>query len=92
MPRVIQKHQGQTLAGLLQTSREVNLQELVLLEFSHSCHVRNQHAFVLLGLYDYDIIFGQDFLHKIRMKQDFDLGTMTAFGITIKMKHKTFLQ
>ncbi len=39
--RVIKHRQGQTLAGLLQTSHEVNLQEIVLPEFSCSCQVDN---------------------------------------------------
>jgi hypothetical protein len=78
------------LTRLLSTSREVNLRELVPPEFSHSCRVNQQHAFVFDGLCNYEIVFGQDFLEKIGMKQDFNLGTMTAFDITLEMKHKSF--
>jgi hypothetical protein len=53
-PRVIQKRSGQTLAGLLLTSREVTLQELVLPEFSRSCRVDEQHVFVFSGPCDYE--------------------------------------
>jgi hypothetical protein len=88
------------LAGLLSTSRELELHEPILpefshsccmnqQEFSHSCQVNQQHAFIVDGSCDYDIVFGQDFLQKIGMKQDFNLGTMTAFDITLKMKHKS---
>jgi hypothetical protein len=52
--------------------------------------VNQQHTFVFNGSCDYDIIFGQDFLRKIGMKQDFDSGVMTAFNITVEMKHKSF--
>jgi hypothetical protein len=89
--RVIQKRSGQMLGGLLKTSREVALQELAIIpEFSHSCCIDEQHAFVFAGPCDYDIIFGRNFLRKIGMKVDFDLGTTAAFDITIKMKHKSF--
>jgi hypothetical protein len=76
------------LGGLLQTSQEVNLQEIMLPKFSRSCHIDNQHAFVFAGQCNYDIIFGQDFLCKIGMKHDFDLGSMTALDIIIEMKQK----
>jgi hypothetical protein len=33
-PRVIKQHQGQALAGLIQTSQEVNLKEILLPKFS----------------------------------------------------------
>jgi hypothetical protein len=87
-PRVIKKRSGQMLAGLLKTSREVALQEMILPEFSLVCHIDEQHAFVFAGPCDYNIIFGCDFLCKIGMKALFDLGTVTAFDITIEMKHK----
>jgi hypothetical protein len=87
-PRVIPKRSGQTLAGLLKTSREVWLQELILPEYSRSCRIDEQHAFVFSGSCDYDIIFGHDFLRKVGMVADFKLGTMTAFDITTPMKHK----
>jgi hypothetical protein len=89
-PRVIPKRSGQTLAGLLKTSREVWLQELILPEFSCSCRIDEQRAFVFSGSCDYDIIFGRDFLRKVGMITDFKLGTMTAFDITTPMKHKSF--
>jgi hypothetical protein len=89
-PQVILKPSGQTLAGLLKTSREVWLQELILPEFSCSCCIDEQHAFIFSGSCNYDIIFGRDFLCKVGMKCDFILGTMTAFDITTTMKHKSF--
>jgi hypothetical protein len=57
----------------------------MLPEFSRSCRIDNQHAFVFAGQCNYDIIFGLDFLCKIGMKHIFDLGSMTAFDITIKI-------
>ena len=34
--------------------------------------------------------FGHDFLRKVGMKHDFDIGSMTAFDMTIDMKDKNF--
>mgnify|MGYP000114034173 CR=1 FL=1 len=90
IPRSIPQRKGQTLAGLLYTSEEVEIQKIILPEFSRSCEVENQHAFVFNGRCDYDIIFGRNFLQKIGMKHDFDIGSMTAFDITISMKQKSF--
>jgi hypothetical protein len=42
------------------------------------------------GSCNYNIIFGRDFLRKVGMKVDFELGTMMAFDITTTMKHKSF--
>jgi hypothetical protein len=88
--KVIRMRSGQTLAGLLSISREVDLQELILPKFSHSCCVNQQHAFIFDGSCDYNIVLGQDFLQTIGMEQDFNLGMMTAFDITLEMKHKSF--
>lgn len=69
-PRVIKKLSGQTLAGLLSTSREVELQQLLLPKFSRSARVDEQHAYAFAGKCDYDIIFGRDFLrnwHEARL-------------------------
>jgi hypothetical protein len=62
---------------------------LVLLEFSCSSCVGCQSAFVFKGQCDYDVIFGQDFLRKIGMSQDYDQGTMTTFN-SMAMKPKSF--
>jgi hypothetical protein len=43
-PKVIAKRSGQTLAGILHTTRAIELQELVLPEFSHSSLVYSQQA------------------------------------------------
>jgi hypothetical protein len=43
-PKVINKRSGQTLAGLLSTSREVDLQKLYFPEFTHACRVNQQHT------------------------------------------------
>jgi hypothetical protein len=88
--RIINQRQGQTLAGLLHTSQEVNLQEILLPKFSCSCRVDNQHTFVFAGQCNYDIIFGRNLLRKIGLKHDFDIGLMTAFDVTIEMKQKSF--
>jgi hypothetical protein len=89
LPRVINRHQGQMLAGILQTSQEVDLQEIILHEFSQSCCIDSQHAFILTGQCNHDIIFDRDCLRKIGMKHDFDTGNMTAFDITIDLKKKS---
>jgi hypothetical protein len=68
----------------------VDLQEIVLPKFSRSCGVDNQHAFVFAGKCNYYIIFGRNFLRKIGMKHDFNIGSMTAFDITIPMKQRNF--
>jgi hypothetical protein len=52
--------------------------------------VDHQHAFIFVGQCNYDIIFGCGILRKIGMKHDFDIGSMTAFNITIAMKQKSF--
>jgi hypothetical protein len=88
-PCVINHHQGQTLAGLLQMSQEVDLQEIILPKFSQSCRSDSQHAFGFSGQCDYNIIFGHDFLQKNGMNHDFDTSNMTAFNITIKTKQET---
>jgi hypothetical protein len=74
----------------LQTSCEVELQEIVLPKFSRSCRGDDQHAFVFAGKCDYNIIFGRNFLRKIGMKDDFDIASTTVFDITISMKQKSF--
>jgi hypothetical protein len=51
--------------------------------------VDNQHAFIFAGQCDDNIIFGHNFLCKIGMKHNFDIGSMTAFDITIEMKQKS---
>jgi hypothetical protein len=38
-PKVISKRSGQTLTGLLSTSRDVDLREIILPKFTHSCCV-----------------------------------------------------
>jgi hypothetical protein len=63
--RLIPGQSGQTLAGLLHANRFVELQELIIPEFSCSSCVDNQLAFVFQGQCDYDIIFGQDFLWEL---------------------------
>jgi hypothetical protein len=87
---VINQRQGQMLAGIVQTSQEVDLQEILLPKFSQSCCIDSQHTFVFTGQCNYDIIFCCDFLQKIGMKHGFDTGNMTAFNITIEMKQKSF--
>jgi hypothetical protein len=81
---------GQTLAGQLTTPRQFELYEIILPKFSRSSRVDHQTAYVFTGICDYDITFGQDFLRIVDMTQDFAKGTMTAFGSSVNMKHKSY--
>jgi hypothetical protein len=87
---VISGKTGQALAGQLATMRLVQLNELILPEFSCSSRVDHLTAYISNRKCKYDIIFGYDFLQLIDMTQDFANGTMTAFGIQVAMKPKSF--
>jgi hypothetical protein len=74
----------------LNTTRKVGLYELILPEFSQSSRIDHVLGYIFTGTCAYDIVFGRDFLHLIGMNQDFSTGTMTALGVSVEMKPKSF--
>ena len=79
------------MAGTLQSNRTVLLRNITLPEFSKHYRIDQQVCHVVDTPCYYDIILGRDFLRKIKMHQDFETQTMTAFGITQPMRKRESL-
>jgi hypothetical protein len=90
-PTVIrQPLHGITAAGRFTCNRMVELKDIVLPEFSRSKRIDGQWAFVFDAPWQYDIVFGRDFLLKIGLDTGFSTQTTNWLDIKLPMKKSGF--
>ena len=78
----------QTVAGLFETNREVQLQEIILPEFDKTKQIDGQTAHVFNSPCNYDIILGRDFLSKAGITLNFKQGYIEWLEQRIPIKPK----
>eukprot|EP00957_Ditylum_brightwellii_P203205 15333638-Ditylum_brightwellii.AAC.1 len=79
----------QTIAGNFNTSREVNLREILLPEFDKTKRIDGITAYVFDAPCQYNMIIGRDFLCKAKINLNFEHGFMEWLETRIAMKATT---
>ena len=90
-PKPLQEAKAiRTLAGSLVANAQVTLRGLCLPEFDKNRIVDEQKALVFDAPCRYDIIIGQDFLHKVGIDICYSNATVAWYGNDIPMRHQDF--
>lgn len=92
VPKVLQSPIiSNTLIGQQKIKTYVQLEDIILPEFPHSCKIEQAKAYVVDSTNcNYDIIIGRDFLRKNKIHLSFEDDTVSWLNEHVKMKPNQF--
>ena len=82
----------QTVAGILSSTREVYLEDVVFPEFDKTKRINGTRAYVFNSNCNYDMIIGRDILNKIGLTLCFETKEMKWLDSVVPMKTHNFWQ
>ena len=85
-----QSIQGLTAAGNFSSTHTVLLKDLMLPEFSRTKHIQEWRFHLFETKCPYDIIFGRDFLHALKIDPCFSTSTINWDTLSVPFKPRTF--